>query len=152
MDWSSILTAGGLFESSTMFWLATAVLLLILEIFTSGFFLGALAVSAGVTSVLAALGWSHEVQIVGFSVVSIASLIWARPAFVRLLAADDLPTNAGRLVGQRGTVTTQVPPDGVGRVRLSNEDWRATCGEQLEVGQPVRVAKVEGNTLAVERV
>lgn len=150
MDWSEILTAGGLFESHTVFWLAVALLLLILEIFTSGFFLGALAVAAAATSILAALGWGPDVQIGGFSLVSVASLIWARPAFVKLFAADDLPTNASRLVGATGTVTQQVPQGGVGRVRLTNEDWRATSSAQLEVGQAVRVVKVEGNTLDVE--
>ena len=152
MDWSEVLTAGGLFENTTTFWLTVCVLLLILEIFTSGFFLGALAVAAALTAGVSALGWGHETQIGVFSGVSVASLIWARPLFVKMLAADDLPTNADKLVGSAGTVTHQVPANGIGRVRLANEDWRATSADQLEIGQSVRVVKVEGNTVDVRRV
>ncbi len=151
MDWSEVLTAGGFFESATTFWLTLCIVLLILEVFTSGFFLGALAVSAALAAGIAALGWSNETQVIGFSVVSIASLIWARPLFMSAFGPEDLPTNAEKLVGATGTVTHQVPVGGIGRVRLTNEDWRATASEQLEIGQAVKVVKVEGNTLDVRR-
>jgi membrane protein implicated in regulation of membrane protease activity len=42
-----------------------------------------------------------------------------------------------------------VPSGGHGRVRLANEEWRATSAESLTVGDAVRVLAVTGNTLTV---
>ena len=51
--------------------------------------------------------------------------------------------------GQDGTVMDQVPANGHGRVRLVNEEWRATSSANLSVGETVRVLEVRGNTLVV---
>ena len=65
------------------------------------------------------------------------------------LAQTTLPTNTEALVGQSGTVVDTVPAGGLGRVRLSNEEWRATSANHLAVGEIVRVLEVTGNTLKV---
>lgn len=149
--WDQFVSMGGLFDNPAMSWACIAIVMLILEIFTTGFFLGALAVSAGVTALVSMLGWGSQIQVMVFSGVSIASLIWVRPMFVNWISPDDVPTNANALVGEHGTVTAQVPLGGVGRVKLANEEWRATASEGLQVGDTVRVVDVKGNTLAVAR-
>jgi membrane protein implicated in regulation of membrane protease activity len=144
----TILTLNGL-VSHTEFWLWMTLVVLIIEIFTAGFFIGAFAVSTLVTALAAFLGLGRNGQLVVFSAVSIASLIWVRPVFLRLLATTRHETNAASLVGQNGTVIDQIPAGGIGRVRMSNEEWRATSPTPLSVGDAVRVLGVAGNTLTV---
>lgn len=145
-----LLTLGGFLEETWEFWLWSSLLLLIVEIFTSGFFLGALAICTLLTAGGAALDFSPAWQVVFFSASSIGSLLWVRPVFVNLLSPQEVATNTAALVGQRGTVVAQVPADGHGRVRLANEEWRATSAHELQVGAAVTVAQVTGNTITVE--
>jgi membrane protein implicated in regulation of membrane protease activity len=54
-------------------------------------------------------------------------------------------------VGQPGTVSDAGPAGGHGRVRLANEEWRATSVQGLTIGDAVRVVAVTGNTLTVAK-
>lgn len=144
-----ILRLNGYLETHTEFWLWATLLLLIAEVFTAGFFLGALAVCTALTAGAAWLGMSAAIQVAFFAVSSIGSLLWVRPVFVNLLAPKDVATNTDALVGQSATVIEQVPAGGVGRVRLVNEEWRATSISTLNVGETVKIHAVSGSTLTV---
>jgi membrane protein implicated in regulation of membrane protease activity len=145
-----LMTLGGNLGYAEM-WLWLTLVLLILEIFTAGFFLGALSVATLVSAGTAWLGLGRNGQLIVFSLVSIGSLIFIRPVFLRLLSGTPLETNAPSLVGQTGTVTDSVPAGGHGRVRLANEEWRATSTQGLTIGDAVRVVAVTGNTLTVAK-
>jgi membrane protein implicated in regulation of membrane protease activity len=144
-----MLTLGGFLDAHAEFWLWLTLLLMTAEIFTSGFFLGALAISSILAAGGAWLGMSAEWQVAFFAASAIGSLLWVRPVFVSLLSPEPVVTNADALVGQSATVVAQVPAGGVGRVRLVNEEWRATSPLSLNVGDGVRILSVEGNTLTV---
>jgi len=144
-----LLTLNGLLETSIEFWLWTTLALLIAEIFTSGFFLGALAISTLLTAGGAWLQMTPTWQVAFFAASSIGSMLWLRPVFVNLLAPDEVVTNASALVGRSATVVEQVPVGGVGRVRVINEEWRATASQAFNVGDGVKILAVEGNTLMV---
>jgi membrane protein implicated in regulation of membrane protease activity len=144
----SLLTLNGL-VTHWQFWLWFTLVLLIAEILTAGFFIGAFAPATLVTAGAAALGASPNLQLVVFSVVSLIGVIWLRPLVVKHITPTTLPTNTEALVGQPGTVVDTVPAGGLGRVRLSNEEWRATSEANLAVGEIVRVLEVTGNTLRV---
>ena len=147
----AILTLGGNLSYSET-WLGLTLALLVLEIFTAGFFMGALALATLVSAGTAALGLPREGQLIVFAVVSIASLVFVRPLCLRVFAPPKLETNANSLVDQKGVVIDSVPANGHGRVRLANEEWRATASEHIGVGDKVRVVEVTGNTLTVARV
>ena len=144
-----LISLGGFLSSHAEFWLWFTLLLMIAEIFTAGFSLGALAISSLLTAGGAWLGLSADWQVAFFAASSIGSLLWVRPVFVSLLSPEPVVTNADALVGRTGTVVSQVPAGGIGRVRLQNEEWRATAERALEVGDGVKVLSVEGNTLSV---
>lgn len=145
----NLLTLDGWLETTTEFWLWSTLLLLIGEMFTAGFFMGALAVSTLLTAGGSALGLSAGWQVAFLATSSIGSLLWLRPVFQHLLSPRDTATNTGALVGQVGTVIAQVPVGGTGRVRLANEEWRASSDASLDVGASVKVSAVRGNTVHV---
>jgi membrane protein implicated in regulation of membrane protease activity len=144
-----MLTLGGYLDSHVEFWLLLTLFVMIAEVFTSGFFLGALAVSSLLTAGAGWLGLTPEVQIAFFGASSIGSLLWVRPVFLNLLSPKPVATNADALVGQPATVVAQIPSGGVGRVKLANEEWRASSSESLNVGDAVKVLSVQGNTVHV---
>lgn len=146
-----LLSLGGFLEAPAEFWLWLTLLLMIAEIFTAGFFLGALAISSALTAGAAWFNASAEVQVAFFGACSIGTLLWVRPVFVSLLSPKEVATNADAIVGRSATVVAQIPAGGVGRVRLVNEEWRATSELSLDVGDAVKVRSVEGNTLSVGR-
>jgi membrane protein implicated in regulation of membrane protease activity len=142
----------GLVNSPTEMWLWLGLVLLIVEVFTVSFFAGAAALSAVVAAGASALGLDSLWQLAVFSLFSIGTLIWIRPVFVRWLAPKEVATNADALVGKTGTVVAQVSAGNPGRVKLVNEEWRATAAEIISVGEEVKVDEVQGNTLSVSRV
>ena len=144
-----MLTLGGWLESTTEFWLWSTLLLLIVEMFTAGFFMGALAVSTLLTAGGSALGLGPGWQTAFLGMSAIGSLLWVHPVFKHMLSPQETPTNTGALIGQVGSVVAQVPSGGHGRGRLRNEEWRATSEVALEVGTTVKVQAVEGNTVRV---
>lgn len=146
----TVITLGGI-VSHTEFWLWMTLVVLIIEIFTAGFFIGAFAVATLVAALVSFMDVGRNGQLIAFSVAAIASLIWVRPVFLRLLVTTPHETNSSAMVGQSGTVIDQIAAGGIGRVRLSNEEWRATAATPLSVGESVRVLAVSGNTLTVAR-
>lgn len=57
---------------------------------------------------------------------------------------------AEALVGVAARVVTRCSP--TGRVAVGGEIWNARCEEGADVGDPVRVRRVQGLTLLVDRV
>src|SRR5271165_5590 len=62
-------------------------------------------------------------------------------------------TSTGReeLLGEHGVVTTAVPAGGEGMIRIHGELWRANSKEDIQQGTAVRVLRVDGLKLEVER-
>ncbi|MGE5358879.1 MAG: NfeD family protein [Bacteroidales bacterium] len=60
-------------------------------------------------------------------------------------------TGAAGMLDELGRVVTAIPRDGVGRVVMHGEIWRATADECIPEGAAVRVAAISGLTLTVRR-
>jgi membrane-bound serine protease (ClpP class) len=59
-------------------------------------------------------------------------------------------TGKEELLGEEGIVTTALPGDGEGMIRVHGELWRANSQSNIPVGAKVRVLRVEGLKLDVE--
>jgi membrane protein implicated in regulation of membrane protease activity len=133
-------------------WIIVAVALAAGEIFTLGFFLGPVALAAGLAAVIAAVGGGIAFQLVAFIAGSLASLFVLRPIAVRHLKTPKaLRTGTAALVGARATVLERVDDLG-GRVKIGGEVWTARAmfeGHVIEPGTRVEVGKIEGATALV---
>src|SRR5918996_2463223 len=125
-------------------WIIVAVALAAGEIFTLGFFLGPVALAAGLAAVIAAVGGGIAFQLVAFIAGSLASLFVLRPIAVRHLKTPKaLRTGTAALVGARGTVLERVDDLG-GQVKIGGEVWTARAmfeGHVIEPGTRVEVGK-----------
>jgi len=133
-------------------WLIAAAALGVGEVATLGFFLGPVALAAGIAAVVAALGGGIELQVGVFVVASIASLGIIRPIARRHLRTPArIRTGAAALIGTRATVLERVDAHS-GQVKIGGEIWTARPFDEDDVFEPgarVDVMKIEGATALV---
>lgn len=134
-------------------WLIVGLVLLILELFTTTFFLmwiGAGALVAALAAIWIEPAW---IQWLIFAVVS-AALLWATRRLARSIHARvTVPSNVDQIVGQVGVVLEAIDPDqNTGRIRVGSEEWRARSETRIPQGVRARVESVQGTTLRVVQV
>src|SRR5688572_24541307 len=99
-------------------WLIMAILFIIAEIFTTGFFLVCFGVGAAVAALAGFLGFGPVGQFATFVVASAAVLLLVRPFANRLTNPQNAPVGSDRLLGKQGIVLETIDPaNGCGVVR-----------------------------------
>ena len=141
-------------------WTVLGVLLVIAEIFTSGFVLLWFGVGALAAALCALLGFGYPLQFLVFFAVSIALTAASRTIFVKYFSQTDdggsLKTGADALPGKVGTVVTS--SRGAlkeGAVKVYGSVWTAYPAEgepPLEAGDRVVVESLRGASIYVRRV
>ncbi|MDF1838540.1 MAG: NfeD family protein [Planctomycetota bacterium] len=134
-------------------WVLVAFGIVILEMLTSGFVLGCIAVGAFVAAG-ADLAGVHDfkIQIWIVTGVSFASLFLVRPFALRMSHGTDADSNTDRFVGSEVRVAEVSASDSVARAKLGGEMWRIQSqdGRPLNAGERAMVMGVDGNKLIVE--
>lgn len=135
------------------FWAALVLVLLIAEVFVSGFLLACFAVGAAAAALVGFLGFSLMWQFVAFLVVTVLVLIFLRPLADRLTRAGGVNTvGIDRVIGKDAVVLVAIDPlAGVGRVRIDREEWQASSadGVPIPAGAIVKVLDVDGTRVRV---
>ena len=145
---------GGNTDMSTIVWIAAIVIFGVAEAATAGltsiwFVLG--SVAALIAAICNGPIW---LQISLFFVVSIVTLAATRPLVARLMKKDIKPTNADRVLGGTARVTERIDNDvPTGAVYIDGKTWsaRSSTGEIIEPDAMVRVVRMEGVKLYVEK-
>lgn len=131
-------------------WMIAGLVLLIIEMITTTFFLmwiGAGALITALASLWVSPLWA---QWVIFSVVSTILLIASRPLVRSIHGRVAVPSNVDQLVGQTAVVLEAIDPQAnTGRVRIGSDEWRARSEERIAQGEQVVVESVAGTTLRV---
>lgn len=133
--------------SMPVFWLAAAVIFVIIEGLTMGLTTIWFAGGAVVALIAALLGAGLAIQIVLFFVISIILLFSTRKLFVKKLHTGQEKTNVEALIGREAVVTSVIKPLETGIIRLGSQDWTAVCKEEGAViveGTKVKVTAIEG--------
>ena len=145
---------GGSTDMTTIIWIAAIVIFGVAEAATAGltsiwFVLG--SVAALIAAICNGPIW---LQISLFFVVSIVTLAATRPLVARLMKKDIKPTNADRVLGGTARVTERIDNDvPTGAVYIDGKTWsaRSSTGEIIEPDAMVRVVRMEGVKLYVEK-
>lgn len=138
-----------------VFWALLAALALVGELLTVSFFLSFFSVGAVVAMLAALAGFGIGVQIFGFIVASVLSIVALRPLFQRRLAlGGERYVGGPKITGASAVVTEAIEPGGKGTVRVGNgEFWTARAlydRGRIEEGSRVRVLDTDGLTALVE--
>ena len=135
-----------------MLWALIAAVLTMVEVASVTLVFLMLAAGAAAAAVTAGVGANPVVQLVAFSVVSVATLGLVRPVVYKKLHSDPgHRTGTDALVGREALVVERVDGHG-GRVRIGGEIWTARSYDghaQYEVGARVDIAQIEGATALV---
>jgi membrane protein implicated in regulation of membrane protease activity len=86
--------------------------------------------------------WNLVVVLAGLGIETV-ELTWG----LRLARRWRPKTGAEAMIGETAKVVAPCHPDG--RVRVQGELWEAHCPEGADVGQTVRIERIEGLTLVV---
>jgi membrane protein implicated in regulation of membrane protease activity len=132
-------------------WLTLAVIFILVEIFTAGFFYACFAVGALAAWVISLITGNVVWQIVVFCAVSVG-LIPVSRIFARKVTDHSVPqAGVDALIGMTGVVTENIrPSDDVGKVRVDNQSWRAVASEDIDAGAKIKVTAVRGARLVVQ--
>ena len=147
------------FDSSIAYWhwLVLGLILIALEIFTAGFvllWLGVSALMVGAVSFAIELSFTTELLI--WTVLSLSDLfVWFK--FIQPRFRDKTLSGMSReaVLGQTGMVI-QANTGERGRLRFSmpvlgSDEWSFICQETVSAGDRVSVIDVSGNTLVVSK-
>ena len=135
-------------------WAGLGVILMLLEVFHGAFVLSVLGASALVTAAVDVLFPSLALTLVTFGLLAVLGLWLLRPQLLRRVrgrAGDADETNVAALVGSTAHVQVPFDDEGLGRVRVGAEEWRARLrtGALWTPGTPLTVVGSSGATLEV---
>ena len=118
-------------------WFIVGAALLAGELVITAAVLGPVGVAAFGAGVVAAFGASTEVQLVAFTVMTLLSLLVARPIAKRHLQPPppEFRTNAQALLGEEALVLQQVDRDS-GQVKVGGDVWSARSTSPSDVFEP----------------
>jgi membrane protein implicated in regulation of membrane protease activity len=144
-----------------IFWAILGAVLVVAEIFTTGFVLlwfGIGALAAGLAGLLGVN--SIIAQFLIFAIVSIALTAASRTIFVNYFSREksggDLKTGVEGLPGKIGTVVSSSRgPLHEGAVKVFGSTWTAYPAEgeePLEAGDRVEVERIQGASIYVKRI
>jgi membrane protein implicated in regulation of membrane protease activity len=133
-------------------WCLAAAALLVIEMLTPGLFYFACFALAALAAAVAS---SFEVPLPGvwgvFFLVGLGSVLATRPAVEKLTKGKGRPSNVDELIGRDALVKTVITPFAAGVVTIGTEDWRARATEEIAPGTVVRIHKIDGSSVLVER-
>lgn len=94
---------------------------------------------------------SIPIQVITFVAVSLLSFFLMRPLAQRRFFTQHEATNADRIVGTEGLVVEEVSRES-GMVKVGGAAWTARANERIAEGEYVRILRIEGVKVIVERV
>ena len=141
-------------QEALIFWGVVVVVTAVVEAATVG--LVSIWFTGGALAALlaAALGAPLWLQAVLFLAVSAALLAAIRPIARKYITPRQVATNADRNIGKTAEVIEPIDNlHGTGRVMIGSVDWtaRSVDGTVIEKGALVRVLRIEGVKVCVER-
>lgn len=138
-------------------WVVVALVLIIIEIFTSGFAIACLSVGCLLAAIGAGIELSLACQLGLFAFGTFLGFIFVRPFVLKLMNKNanknNVTTNMDNLIGRKAVVTEKIEKDGFGRVKIDGDDWKARMedGEEAEVGEKVTIVSNESIILTVKK-
>ena len=135
-------------------WLIVAVAFGIAELMTTSLTVVWFSIGALILMVLSTFIESIIIQIALFAAISITLLVVFTKYFVDKDKTYKYNTNLQGIEQKTGIVKEEIPQYMTGIVTLTGEDWTAISedGEKIQVGQLVKVIRIEGVKLVVKPV
>ncbi len=133
-------------------WWVIAVLLLVIELLSPGFFFLWMAISGFVTGCVVLLlpSISLDMQVLIFSVLAVASILFWKIYGKKHPTETDKPLLNKRSAQFIGRVFTLIEPieNGYGKIKVDDSIWKVQ-GKDCDIGDKVKVIEADGVILKV---
>ena len=137
-------------------WMYTAVVFFIIEVFTPGFILACLGLGSLVAAITAYMGYNIDTQFIAFSVSTLISLFLIRPLLYKKGEKQDkIKTNTEALIGRVGSVSEAIDNSSKsGRVLIDGDQWKALShnNEIIELNDQVEVISIDSTIITVKKI
>ena len=141
--------------SYAVFWLIMTVVLAVIELSTLGLITIWFAIGAAVTIIVSLFGANIWIQLFTFVIVYTVILLTVRPIAAAHFNNPIKKTNIDAIVGRKLIVKNDIDNiKGTGKVDMDGSTWLAASSIDevaIEAGAEVRVVRVQGAKLIVER-
>lgn len=137
-----------------MVFVIVGIVFLMLEMLVPTMFFLNLAVAGFLTAVVALFVNNLSYLILIFAALSILSILFLRPIFMRHKTSKENETGIeDKYIGKIVKVTEPINKSS-GAITIYDERWEARCDTQepISVGSEVKIIKFEGLILTVERI
>jgi membrane protein implicated in regulation of membrane protease activity len=120
----------------------------------TGFDLALMGVSLAAGGAVGLYFASTKVGLFASAALAVIYVVFIRQRLrARMTSKGTLSSNVDAILGRSGVVTQKIGAHEAGRVKIGDEEWRATlapgAGDAREAGQTVTVVSAEGVTLTV---
>lgn len=85
-----------------------------------------------------------------FVILGVILMITTRKSLTKMFVRSE-KTNLDRIIGTKGKVTETIPKDGIGEVKADGKRWSAISDTEIEEGSIVKILKIDGVKLKVEK-
>ncbi len=134
-----------------IFWLVLVIVLSFVEIATVSL-VSIWFVASGIVAMILSF-FIEDTAIITtiFILLGIFLLVISRPIVNKLRSKDNEKTNLDRIIGETAIVTEDIKKNVVGEVKVDGKRWSAVSKEKCLKGDTVKVLKIEGVKLIVEK-
>lgn len=135
-----------------IYWIILFLVLLLIELATVNLVSIWFAVGALGAFVTSFFTNSILIQLLVFVVISVVSLLITLPIVKKFKSKESIvPTNLDRVIGRQAEVIKEIKPNHYGEVEIFGTTWTAISQETIKIGEKVRVLKMDGVKLIVDR-
>ncbi len=134
-------------------WIILGLLLLILELFISGFLVACFGISAMLTALSIAFGATFSMQLIVFGLMNLVCLYLLRPILQERFMGQEVKSCVDALIGKEIKLQeTLEPTKNYGEQKINGDVWRVKAKNDatIELGTRVRIVELEGLVLIVE--
>jgi membrane protein implicated in regulation of membrane protease activity len=134
-----------------IFWLVLVIVLSFVEIATVSL-VSIWFVASGIVAMILSF-FIEDTAIITtiFILLGIFLLVISRPIVNKLRSKDNEKTNLDRTIGETAIVTEDIKKNVVGEVKVDGKRWSAVSKEKCLKGDTVKVLKIDGVKLIVEK-
>lgn len=139
---------------NTFIWILATCAFLIIESQTTALVSIWFAVGSVFALVSCVLGANVWVQLLTFVVFSGISVLFLRNIAVKKSEKPKESINLDRIIGQEVVITKAVDNESYGLAKINDVEWKvkSQSGELIEAGEKVKVLKIDGVKLIVEKI
>lgn len=134
-----------------IFWLVLVIILSFIEIATVSLVSIWFVASGIVAMILSFFIEDTAIITTVFILLGIFLLVLSRPIVNKLRSKDNEKTNLDRIIGESAIVTEDIKKNEVGEVKVDGKRWSAISKEKCLKGDRVKILKIDGVKLIVEK-